>query len=224
MSSAQIVTSPIRKSFAKIQSTIKLPNLIEVQSNSFNDLVQLDCLPSERKKIGLESIFKSIFPIEYHDKMSLEYIEYDKADAGKVLEKEFGWQYYGGHHYESIFTRFLASYILVKKFNIDKRKISLSACIRTGKITREEALKQIKNDTYPKDKINEDMEVVLTKLGLSNEEFENIMESPPKSFLDFNTYYPTIRKLRFLIKLACKLKLFPDVFYEKYAKYPFRNK
>jgi DNA-directed RNA polymerase subunit beta len=98
MSRAQIVTSPIRKSFAKIQSAIRLPNLIEVQSNSFNNLVQLDSLPSERKNIGLESIFKNTFPIEYSDKMSLEYIEYElgnwKCSCGELsgINTRYTWK------------------------------------------------------------------------------------------------------------------------------------
>lgn len=66
-----------RKSFAKKQSNISLPNLIEVQSRSFNDFVQLDILSENRKNIGLEKVFRDIFPIHYNDNMSLEYIGYE---------------------------------------------------------------------------------------------------------------------------------------------------
>jgi DNA-directed RNA polymerase subunit beta len=66
-----------RKSFAKKQINIPLPNLIEVQSRSFNDFVQLDMLPESRKNIGLEKVFRDIFPISYNDTMSLEYIGYE---------------------------------------------------------------------------------------------------------------------------------------------------
>lgn len=68
---------PIRKSFGKIKDIVPVPNLIEVQSRSFNEFAQLDYLPSEREVIGLERIFKDIFPIEYNGKMSLEYISYE---------------------------------------------------------------------------------------------------------------------------------------------------
>ena len=50
----------LKKSFGRIKEAISLPNLIEVQSKSFNDFVQLDCLPSERKRIGLEKIFQDV--------------------------------------------------------------------------------------------------------------------------------------------------------------------
>ena len=148
----------------------------------------------------------------------LEYIDYDKQEAGKELEKKFEWKYYGGHHYESIYTRFVTSYILVKKFSIDKRKVSLSALVRTGKMIREEALEEISEKPYPDDKTKEDMDYVLKKLGLSKEVFEEIMSSPAKSFLDYQTYYTLIRKFRFFIKMACKLGLVPEILYEKYAK------
>lgn len=67
----------VRKSFSKIHDVVPVPNLIEIQSKSFNDFAQLDYLPSERQYIGLEKVFKDIFPVEYGDKMSLEYVSYE---------------------------------------------------------------------------------------------------------------------------------------------------
>lgn len=76
MSSLRRVDRTVRRSFSKIRDIVPVPNLIEIQSKSFNDFVQLDFLPSERLNIGLEKAFKDIFPIEYGDKMSLEYVSY----------------------------------------------------------------------------------------------------------------------------------------------------
>ena len=67
----------LRKSFSKIKNVVPVPNLIEVQSKSFNDFVQLDYLPQERKNIGLEKALKDVFPIEHSDKLSLEYVNYE---------------------------------------------------------------------------------------------------------------------------------------------------
>ena len=67
----------VRKSFKKNKSVIPVPNLIEVQSDSFNDFAQLDCLSEERKNIGLEKVFRDIFPIECGAKLSLEYVSYE---------------------------------------------------------------------------------------------------------------------------------------------------
>lgn len=77
MSSLQTGTRIIRRSFSKIKDIVPVPNLIEVQSKSFNDFAQLDFLPTERQNIGLEKVFRDVFPIDYGDKMSLEYVSYE---------------------------------------------------------------------------------------------------------------------------------------------------
>jgi DNA-directed RNA polymerase subunit beta len=66
-----------RKCFSKKKSSIGLPNLIEVQSRSFNDFVQIDALPEDRENIGIEKVFRDIFPIEYNDSISLVYSGYE---------------------------------------------------------------------------------------------------------------------------------------------------
>src|SRR5947199_10749354 len=52
-----------RLDFAKIQSSIQIPNLIEVQMKSYQRFLQMDLLPSEREDGGLQSVFTSVFPI-----------------------------------------------------------------------------------------------------------------------------------------------------------------
>ena len=80
MSYAGISNQIVRRSFGRLKDIMPVPNLIEVQSKSFNDFVQLDYLPNERREIGLEKVLKSIFPIEYEGKMSLEYIGYELGE------------------------------------------------------------------------------------------------------------------------------------------------
>ncbi len=67
----------LRKSFGNVKNVVPVPNLIEVQSKSFNDFVQLDYLPSERQVMGLEKALQDIFPIEHSDKLSLEFVSYE---------------------------------------------------------------------------------------------------------------------------------------------------
>ncbi len=67
----------LRKSFGKVKNVVPVPNLIEVQSKSFNDFVQLDYLPSERVVMGLEKALRDVFPIEHSDKLSLEFVSYE---------------------------------------------------------------------------------------------------------------------------------------------------
>ena len=47
-----------RLDFSKIQSSIDIPNLIEVQRNSYQRFLQMDLLPSEREDAGLQSVFQ----------------------------------------------------------------------------------------------------------------------------------------------------------------------
>lgn len=67
----------VRKVFGKIKDVVPIPNLVEIQSSSFNDFVQLDMLPEERANIGLEKVLRDIFPIDYEDKLSLQYVSYE---------------------------------------------------------------------------------------------------------------------------------------------------
>ncbi len=108
----------------------------------------------------------------------LNYVDYNKAKVKEVITKELGWQDYGGKHFESVFTRFYQGYILPKKFNIDKRKAHLSALICSGQITREEALEELKTETYDSALQKEDRSFVIKKFDLTEEEFERIMQAP----------------------------------------------
>lgn len=87
----------IRRSFGKIRDIAPVPNLIEIQSTSFNEFAQLDFLPSERKLVGLEKVLKDVFPIDYNDKMSLEYVSYElghwACTCGKLtgIDNRYQW-------------------------------------------------------------------------------------------------------------------------------------
>ena len=66
-----------RIDFSKIQTTVPMPNLIEIQKKSYERFLQMNRLPNEREDIGLQSVFKSVFPIsDFRENSSLEFIEY----------------------------------------------------------------------------------------------------------------------------------------------------
>ena len=122
----------------------------------------------------------------------LNYVDFVKKDAVKILEEELGWQDYGGKHYESIYTRFFQGYILPVKFNFDKRRGHLSSLICSKEITREKALEKIEHPTYAPSLQEDDKEYVIKKLGLTEKEFEKIMNSPPKTIFD----YPSLTRIK----------------------------
>jgi len=66
-----------RVDFSKIKTSIPIPNLIEVQKKSYERFLQMDLLPSERDDTGLESVFKSVFPIsDFRGLSQLEFVDY----------------------------------------------------------------------------------------------------------------------------------------------------
>jgi len=101
----------------------------------------------------------------------LNYIDYDKEKAKATIKKELGWKDYGLKHGESIYTRFYQFYILPTRFNVDKRKPHLSTLICSGQMTREEALKELKNPLYTKEQFEADKTFVLEKMGISEQTF-----------------------------------------------------
>ena len=67
----------IRKNFGKLKETLSIPNLIEVQKNSYKDLTENKLNVESHLVKGFDRVFKSIFPIEdINDKASLEYVSY----------------------------------------------------------------------------------------------------------------------------------------------------
>ena len=143
----------------------------------------------------------------------LNYFRYSKEDARKILEKEVDWTYYGGHHFESIYTHFIIVYLLMKKFKIDKRKTNFSAHVRSGMMSREQALEELRKEPPVKEGI---VEHCIEKLGLTSKEFNEIMAREPRTFHNYPTYYPVIKVIKFPVKIACKLNIFSPVFYEKF--------
>ncbi|MEO1836887.1 MAG: DNA-directed RNA polymerase subunit beta [Akkermansiaceae bacterium] len=67
-----------RRYFGKIEEVIEPPNLIEVQSKSYEDFLQKDIAPSQRTETGLQAVFKEVFPItSYDETIELDFGAYD---------------------------------------------------------------------------------------------------------------------------------------------------
>lgn len=146
----------------------------------------------------------------------LEYLDYNRDRASDFLSNELGWEYYEGHHHESIYTEFVQSYLLPQKFNIDKRKTEYSALIRSDQMDRKTAIEEVNKTQYPYDK--EVVDYTIKKLELSKDEFEEIFNKEIKTFQDYPSYFPIIKLLKWPIKIAGKLGLVPHILYLKYAK------
>ncbi len=116
----------------------------------------------------------------------LDYFDYKKDEATKILKDQFNFKPYEYKHYESIFTRFYQGYILPEKFKIDKRILHLSTLIITNQLTRTEAIKILNSSPYPSDyQFKEDKEYFLKKMNWSENKLNDYMNRPPKSHEDY---------------------------------------
>jgi DNA-directed RNA polymerase subunit beta len=87
-----------RKSYQKIEECYKLPNMLEVQLDSYEEFLQKDIPKSKRKNQGLESAFREVFPIETPDgEYKLDYLSYSigKTKYGISECKKRGMSYAG---------------------------------------------------------------------------------------------------------------------------------
>lgn len=115
----------------------------------------------------------------------LNLLPYNKSDALTLLKEKVGYHEYGGKHHESVYTRFVQSYIQPVKFNLDYRRATFSSQICSGEITRDEALALLENQSYNNDQVNKDKDYASKKFGISLEEFESILNAPAKSYRDY---------------------------------------
>lgn len=136
----------------------------------------------------------------------LNYIDYDKNEAKRIISEKLNWKDYGGKHYESIYTKFFQGYILPKKFGYDKRKMHLSSLICAGVISREEAFKELEQPPYPIQEQLDDREYLIKKFNITTEEFDEIMNRPAKTYFDYPSYYGKILKSKSLPKIKKILK------------------
>ncbi len=117
----------------------------------------------------------------------LDYIPYDKDRATKFLISEFGYQKYPQKHFESRFTRFYESYWLPKRFGFDTRKVQLSSLILTKQMTRQKALKILEKKSHDEETINQEIEFISNKLGITTNELNSYMNIEIKTYKDYRS-------------------------------------
>jgi len=78
----------IRKSFGRIPDAVQMPNLIEVQRSSYEQFLQREVRPGQRRDEGIEAVFKSVFPIkDFNERAVLEYVSYEFEDPKYDVEE-----------------------------------------------------------------------------------------------------------------------------------------
>jgi len=144
----------------------------------------------------------------------LWYIPYSKQEAQAMLEKEYGWKYYGGHHLENRMTAFNHSVYFPQKFGIDQRNNSLSASVRAGIMTQKDAIKEYNSDPLVEDGL---IAYFKKRLEISDEKYASIMNGDRKTYKDYPTYKKRFERLRPFFFILAKANLVPMSFYIKYT-------
>ena len=160
------------------------------------------------KELFYYSMIKGI-----HTYTPLYYWDYIRPEAQKLIEKELDWVYPGAHYFDDLYHS-LIKYVHRVKFDVDLNINSDAALVRSGFMTRADAIKRA-HGIY---KI-EDPKVIdlcIERMGISKEEFERYMALPPKNFKDYKTMFNWIKPFKWFIKKASDFNLIPKVVYYKY--------
>lgn len=115
----------------------------------------------------------------------LNYVPYNIKQAKEYLERNYDFKYYGAKHFESVLTRFYQGHYLPQKFGIDKRKAHFSSLILAEQMTREDALKELRDYPYERKQMLEDKAWIAKKFGITLDQWEQILVLPPRSHEDF---------------------------------------
>ncbi len=145
-------------------------------------------------------------------------IDYQKDQAMALLQREFGWQWYGGHHLENRFTAFYHRYFMPLRFGIDTRHLGYAALVRSGQMSRDDALELLQVPPHENQNVHELVDLVKKRLGFDDETFARMMNLPKKTYRDYPTYKKTFERLRPLFWLMYKMEMAPQSFYMKYTR------
>lgn len=168
------------------------------------------------KKFGKENLktfpFSDIFKYKLYYRFfkglktiqPLNFVNYNKNQAINILEKEYGWTNYGHKHYESRFTKFFEGYWLKKKFGYDKRRAHFSSLILTNQMKRKDALDELKSNAYDENTINNEINYICSKLNITLNELNTLMEGKNKTFKDYKS---ANRLIKFFVKICQILNL-----------------
>ena len=88
MADRPLASRRLRKNFGKIKKIVDIPDLIGMQRESFARFLQDDIPPEKRRDIGLQTVFKSVFPIkDFTGSASLEFVSYRFGEVKHSIEE-----------------------------------------------------------------------------------------------------------------------------------------
>lgn len=143
----------------------------------------------------------------------LYHVDYVRADVDQLLERELDWVNPGAHYFDDLYQSVIY-YLNRTKFNIDRRLFNYSALVRSGQMPREVALERVRHVNKIEDQ--KVIDLCIKRLGLTRQEFDEIVATPPKTFRAYPNNYELIRLLKWPIRMLSHLRLIPESAYDKY--------
>jgi N-acetyl sugar amidotransferase len=142
-------------------------------------------------------------------------VNYVRKEIEPVIREELGWQNTGAHYFDDLYQS-LIWHVYRLKFGIDKRRFNYSALVRSGQMSREEAMARVR-DVY----VIEDQKVIslcIKRLGITREQFDSFVAQRPRTFHDYPNYLSVLALLKPFIKVASRLSLVPMATYDKFFR------
>jgi hypothetical protein len=136
------------------------------------------------------------------------YMDIDTYREMEMLGVEYDWQWYGGKHGENVYTNFVGSYLLPRRFGIDKRILYISARIRSGEFGKMAGRVLLSQDSY-----FSDFDDINDRLDMNVE----AVFPRRRDHYDFDSYHSRFKRWRGVFWVLTKLKVFPRTFYQKYC-------
>jgi len=166
------------------------------------------------QKYPIINFFKLYFLIPFIYKIRVikpfNYLGYDKEKATQILIDKVGYKPYKYKHGESVWTRFFQDYMLVNKFDFDKRKTHLSAQMLINLISKDEAREILRTPAYNMEHFQHDSDYIARKLEITPNEFKSYLKHKgldPNFFLSNNNIYKVLKKLQSIIERITKKKI-----------------
>ncbi len=149
---------------------------------------------------GLRTIQLPLYMRDYRDKR-----------IHAELARELDWVYGGHHHFDCAYKPFVA-HIQARKFNIDYRKVTFSAQIRTGQLSRQDGLQSLRQFPTATER---QIETCLERLGMTAADLERNLAAPVRNFRDYRTYYSFMSRMKLPLRVMARLGVVPETTYEK---------
>ena len=147
-------------------------------------------------------LYKFVHSIKLYE--PLNYINYNKEEAIKILSQELDWESYGAKHHESNATKFFLGYWNKYKFNHDTRKGQLSSLIAVKQISKENALIELSKKIYNEENIKKDFKYIADKLDFTVDELQKLFEGENKYYYNYRSKFLILKFFTFLLKFFKK--------------------